>query len=120
MRINQRGGGVPILVKDCFEIKILDVSVKDTLVTKVLLNRSKFILIISSYFPCSNKPTKWNKGWAQLLELIEKYSVSQNNMNILIGCDFNQLQTIYMKILQNLNDSTFEIGTSKNQKLIIS
>ena len=114
MRTNQRGGGVAILVKECFEIKILDVWIKDTLVTKVLLDRSKFLLIISSYFSCSNKKTKWNKRWAQLLELIEKHSVSQNNMNIVIGCDFNKdisnndsiknhLQTINMKIIQNLN-----------------
>ena len=108
MRTNQRGGCVAILVKDGFEIKILDISVKDTRVTKVLLDRSKF-LFISSYFPCSNKTTIWNKRWVQLLELLEKYGVSQNNMNFVFGCDFNkdisnddniknQLQTIKMKI----------------------
>ena len=90
MRNNQRGGGVAILVKDCFEMKILDVSTKFTLVTKILLHKIKLLLIISSYFPCSNKTTKWNKRWEKLLELIEKYSVSQNNMNIIIECDFNK------------------------------
>ena len=110
MRTNQRVGDVAILVKDCFEIKILGVLLKDTSVTKVLLDRSKFLLIISSYFPWSNKTTKLNKRWAQLLELIEKYSVSQNNMNIVIRCNFNkdisndnsiknQLQIINMKIV---------------------
>ena len=83
MRTKQRGGGLAILVKDCFEIKILDVSVKDK------LDRSKFWLIISSYFPWSNIRTKYNKRWAHPFELIEKYSVSQNNMNTVIGCDFN-------------------------------
>ena len=58
IRTNQKDGGVSILIKDCFEIKILDISVKDTLVTNVLLYRNKFLLIISSYFPCSNKITK--------------------------------------------------------------
>ena len=36
------GGGITILVKECFEIKILDISIRDRLVTKVLLNGSKF------------------------------------------------------------------------------
>ena len=59
------------------------------------------------------------------LELIEKYSVYQNNMNIIMGCDFNedisnydniknQLQTINMKIVQNLNVSTFKIGNKNH------
>ena len=48
---------VAILVKDCFEIKILDVSIKDTLITKVLLDRSEGLLIISKliYLSISEK-----------------------------------------------------------------
>jgi len=56
VRKNQRGGGVSILVRDDFEIKNLDDSVKDTLVVKVLLNKSRYLLIITSYFPCTNDP----------------------------------------------------------------
>ena len=35
MRTNQKGGGAAILVKECFEIKILDALIKDTIVTEV-------------------------------------------------------------------------------------
>ena len=50
MRTNWKNGDVAILAKECFEIKILDASIKDILVTKVLLDRSKFLLIISKLF----------------------------------------------------------------------
>ena len=120
--INSRNNDI-IILNETWNSKL---NVSGYNATKVLLDRSKFLLIISSYFLCSNKTTKWNKKWAQLLELIEKYSLSQNNMNIVIGCDFNkdisnddnmknQLQTLKMKIVQNLNDSTFEIGNKKSK-----
>ena len=44
IRMNQRGGGVAILAKDHFEIKLMDNSIKDTLVIKVFLDRSKYLL----------------------------------------------------------------------------
>jgi len=61
IRTNQNGGGVAILAKENLEVKVLDNSVKDTLVTKVLLDRNKYLLVITSYFPCINTTAQWKK-----------------------------------------------------------
>ena len=54
IRTSQQGGGVAILAKEHLETKLIDDSIKDTLAVKVYFGRSKYILVMTSYFPCSN------------------------------------------------------------------
>ena len=115
--MNQRGGGVAILAKEHFETKLMDDSIKDTLASKVFIGRSKYLLLITSYFPSSNKSDLWGKRWNDLIEIIGKYSVSKDNTNIIIGCDFNrdisedpdlieQLNILNLKIIHNRHGPT--------------
>jgi len=124
IRTCQRGGGVAILTKEHFETKLIDDSIKDTLAVKVYFGRNKYLLIITSYFPCSNQLDLWGKRWRDLIEMIGKYSTSKDNMNILIGCDFNrditedhnlvtQLEILNLKIIENRLGATYEINQKK-------
>ncbi len=133
VRKNQRGGGVSILVRDDFEMKTLDDSIKDTLVTKILLDRSRYLLIITSYFPRASNAIIWDKRWEEVINLIERNCPSKDNMNIIIAGDFNkdiskdtdiqeQLKLLKLKIVNNPCDITYEMNgrSSKIDHFIIS
>jgi len=117
IRKSQRGGGVAILAKEHFEIKLIDDSIKDTLAVRVYIGRNKYLLVITSYFPCSNQLDQWDKRWRDLIETIMKYSTSKENMNIVIGCDFNNDITEDFNLIEqlgilNLRTIEYKIGAT--------
>jgi hypothetical protein len=104
----------------------MDNSIKDTLAVKVFIGRSKYLLVITSYFPCYTKSDLWGKRWEDLIEIIGKYSVSKDNANIIIGCDFNrdisedpllieQLNILNLNIIHNIVGSTYELNRKKSK-----
>ena len=53
------GGGVAILTKDNLNVREVSALIKDTILIKILLNRSKCLYVITSYFPTCNTGKKW-------------------------------------------------------------
>jgi len=59
-RMNQAGGGVAVLVKDHLHSTMLSDKIKDTLIVKILVGRSRVLFVVTSYFPCTTE-FKWEK-----------------------------------------------------------
>ncbi len=65
-------------------------SVKDTVVVKIMLDRNRYLLVITSYFPFASDAIIWDRRWEELINLIEKHCPSKDSMIIIIGGDFSK------------------------------
>ncbi len=91
-RKNQRGGGVAIFVKNSWYSKVVDDSIKDTLLVEASDCGNFAFFVISTYYPNKQiKLCKWNKHHARVLGLIQKVRSSVIDPIIILAGDFNDI-----------------------------
>jgi len=124
-RCGKRGGGVAILLKNHLGSHLIPSSVKDTLIVKVLVGRSRYLHLITSYLPCGSE-YKWMKRWEKIRQELLMHCSETNLNNIVIAADWNknleesqtmaeQFHDLGLQTAEDRYDWTFSCGNKRSK-----
>jgi len=88
-RTNQAEGGVAVLVKDHLHSTMLSDKIKDTLIVKILVGRSRMLFVVTSYFPCTTE-IKWEKRFERIQVELSHHCEQYQFRNIVYIGDWNK------------------------------
>ncbi len=109
VRSSTRGGGVAILVKSHLSSKLISAAIKDTLIVKILVGRSHYLHVATSYFP-STTEAKWQKRFDKLHQELLNQCSATNLENLIVAADWNKNILEDLAVTEKLNELGFTVA----------
>jgi len=86
-----------VLVKDHLHSTMLFDKIKDTLIVKIPVGRSRMLFVVTSYFPCTTE-IKWEKCFERIQVELSHYCEQYQFRNIVVNHNFTVHRDLYKSV----------------------